>query len=79
MSEVQLTFDVISEEDGYCASCTLPGHGLHTQGDSLEELRSNIDEVVQLYLESLVDDLGAEAPSQAIVSLRFTQPIARIA
>lgn len=68
MAEVQLTFDVTREEDGYCAVCSFPGHGLFTQGDSLEELHRNIDEVVQLHLESLADEFGNDAPDQAIVS-----------
>ena len=40
------------DEDGYYASCPeLPG--CQSQGDSLEEVRENIKEAIELYLETL--------------------------
>lgn len=40
------------DEDGYYAYCPeLPG--CQSQGDSLEEVRENIKEAVELYLETL--------------------------
>lgn len=47
------TFTVIIEKDpggGYVASVAeLPG--CHTQGDTLDELRENVREAIELYLE----------------------------
>jgi predicted RNase H-like HicB family nuclease len=48
------------DEDGYYAYCPeLPG--CQTQGDSLEEVRKNIQEAVELYLETL-----SESEKQAL-------------
>ena len=61
MEVPELQFVVKQEEDGgYCASCTFPGNGLFTQGDTLEELHANIAEVTQLYLDDLADELGEQ-------------------
>ena len=50
-----LSFSVIYEESpegGYVASVpTLPG--CHTQGETIEETEKNIQEAIELYLESL--------------------------
>ncbi len=43
------------DEDGYYACCpALPG--CQTQGDSLEEVRENMKEAVELYLETLSEE-----------------------
>lgn len=51
------TFSVIYEEapeGGYVAFVpTLPG--CHTQGETIEEAEKNIQEAIELYLESLID------------------------
>ncbi len=48
------------DEDGYYAYCPeLPG--CQSQGDSLEEVRENIFEAVELYLETL-----SESEKQAL-------------
>ncbi|MGQ0536227.1 MAG: type II toxin-antitoxin system HicB family antitoxin [Methanobacteriota archaeon] len=56
------TVTVIIERDvdgGYIASVAeLPG--CHTQGDTMEELRANIAEAIELYLED--EDLGGKLP-----------------
>ncbi|MBD0263763.1 MAG: type II toxin-antitoxin system HicB family antitoxin [Tolypothrix sp. Co-bin9] len=50
------------DEDGYYAYCPeLPG--CQSQGDSLEEVRENIKEAVELYLETL-----SEAEKQALLN-----------
>lgn len=42
------------DEDGYYAFCpSLPG--CQSQGDSLEEVKMNIQEAIELYLETLSD------------------------
>lgn len=46
---------IYQDEDGvWCASGI--DHGIHTQGNTLDELFSNIDEAAQLHFE---DDLAA--------------------
>lgn len=61
-SDVKRTLHVVIEEDtggGYIASVVeLPG--CHTQGDTLEELRANVQEAIQLYLEK--EDVPLEMP-----------------
>jgi len=53
-----LEFDVIiieEETGGYVASVpSLPG--CHTQAETLDELMSNVQEAIQLYLETLDED-----------------------
>lgn len=50
------------DEDGYYAYCPeLPG--CQSQGDSLEEVRENIKEAVELYLETL-----SESEKQALLN-----------
>jgi predicted RNase H-like HicB family nuclease len=51
----ELFFEV-SEDDvdgGYTASAL--GYGIHTQGDTTEELRQNIKEAVDCYFEKIED------------------------
>lgn len=51
MSKTEIIFEV-SEDDvdgGYSASAL--GYGIHTQGDSVEELRNNIREAVDCYFD----------------------------
>jgi predicted RNase H-like HicB family nuclease len=80
MDVPELQFLIEHEADGgYCASCSLPGEGIYTQGDNLEELHANLEEVVQLYLEGLADDLGSSAPNAATISLKFITPIRKAA
>ena len=76
----ELQFEVRREDDGgYVAACQLPGHGLFSQADSLEELHSNLQEVVELYLDGLADELGEAAPREARFALHFTEPVGRAA
>jgi predicted RNase H-like HicB family nuclease len=50
-----------AEEGGYVATCpALPG--LVTEGDTLEEARTNARDAIQGYLESLAKD-GMEPPT----------------
>ena len=76
----ELTFTVEEEDEGgFGAHCSFPGHGLFTQGDSLAELRANIEEVIQLYLDDLVDEFGPAAPVEARYVLRFNSPVRKAA
>lgn len=46
---------IFQDEDGvWCASGV--GHGIHTQGDTLDDLFANIDEATRLHFE---DELAA--------------------
>ncbi|WP_072044984.1 type II toxin-antitoxin system HicB family antitoxin [Aliterella atlantica] len=48
----KLSIVIEKNEDGYYAYC--PGlEGCQTQGDSVEEVTANIQEPVELYLETL--------------------------
>ena len=47
----EIIFEVTEDEvdGGYSASAL--GHGIHTQGDSVEEIRSNVKEAVDCYFD----------------------------
>jgi hypothetical protein len=64
---------------GYTASCSVPGHGLFTAAENLEELRANLAEVTQLYLDALADKLGSAAPGTAQFAMHFAEPIGKAA
>ena len=51
MSETEIIFEVSEDEvdGGYTASAL--GFGIHTEGDSLEELRNNVKEAVDCYFD----------------------------
>ena len=51
MSETEIIFEVSEDEvdGGYTASAL--GYGIHTEGDSLEELRDNVKEAVDCYFD----------------------------
>lgn len=51
MSATEIIFEVTEDEadGGYSASAI--GFGIHTQGDSLEELRQNVREAVDCYFD----------------------------
>lgn len=61
----KISYSVIYEEapeGGYVAFVpTLPG--CHTQGDTIEETEKNVQEAIELYLESL-DSHGEEIPEE---------------
>ena len=51
MSEAKIIFQVSEDEvdGGYTASAL--GYGIHTEGDSLEEIRRNVKEAVECYFD----------------------------
>ncbi|WP_420462766.1 type II toxin-antitoxin system HicB family antitoxin [Candidatus Palauibacter sp.] len=51
MSTTEIIFEVTEDEidGGYSASAL--GHGIHTQGDSVEEIRLNVVEAVDCYFD----------------------------
>ncbi len=64
MKARQYSFTVLfepAEEGGYVVRCpALPG--LVTEGDTLEEARSNAEDAIRGYLESLAED-GIQPPA----------------
>ena len=70
----KLAFDIVMQKDetgGYIAFVpSLPG--CHTQGETLEELLKNVEEAIELYLETLEKDEKAEAikAAQSIVGVQ---------
>ena len=51
MSETEIIFEVSEDEidGGYSASAL--GYGIHTEGDTLEEVRRNVKEAVDCYFD----------------------------
>ena len=54
VSEIEFVFEPQDEGGYYVYAPDLPG--LHTQGDSLEEARSNAEEALSLYVEGLHEE-----------------------
>jgi len=55
------------DENGYYAYCPQL-EGCQTQGDSLEEVLSNVKEAIELYLETLSQDEIKELLSKEILT-----------
>ncbi len=55
MSGTEITFEVSEDEldGGYSASAL--GYGIHTQGDTLDELRHNVGEAVDCYFDDAME------------------------
>ena len=62
----EIIFEVTEDEvdGGYSASAV--GYGIHTQGDSLEEVRSNVREAVDCYFDSTM-------PRPKLIRLHFVR------
>ena len=60
----EIIFEVTEDEvdGGYSASAL--GHGIHTQGDSVEEIRSNVKEAVDCYFDDTM-------PRPKLIRLHF--------
>ena len=66
MSQTEIIFEVTEDEvDGGFAASAL-GYAIHTQGDSLEEIRRNVKEAVDCYF-----DEGMARPK--IIRLHFVR------
>ena len=55
MSGAEIIFEVSEDEldGGYSASA--PGFGIHTQGDTIEDLHRNVREAVDCYFDGSMD------------------------
>ena len=63
------------DEDGYYAYCPeLPG--CQTQGDSLEEVSSNIKEAVEVYLETLSESEKQTLLNKEILTMTLEVQVA---
>lgn len=63
------------DSDGYYAYCPeLPG--CQSQGDTLEEVKANIQEAVELYLETLSDEEKHELLHKEISTLLLEVQVA---
>ena len=62
----EIIFDVREDEEdgGYTASAL--GDGIHTQGESLDELRANVKEAVDCYFEETME-------SPKVIRLHFVR------
>lgn len=47
----EIIFDVVEDESDGNYSASAPGYSIHTQGDSIEELRRNVKEAVDCYFD----------------------------
>ena len=68
---------VVIEKDeyGYYAYCP-ELEGCQTQGDSLEEVMTNIKEAIELYLETLSEEEIKEATSKEILTTTLEVQVA---
>ncbi len=66
MSNTEIIFEVTEDEvdGGYSASAL--GYGIHTQGDSVEDIRRNVREAVDCYFDETM-----ERPS--VIRLHFVR------
>ena len=66
MSNTEIIFEVTEDEvdGGYSASAL--GYGIHTQGDSIEDIRRNVREAVDCYFDETM-----ERPS--VIRLHFVR------
>ena len=58
MSGTEIIFEVTEDEadGGYSASAL--GYGIHTQGDSVEDIRRNVREAVDCYFDESMERPG---------------------
>ena len=66
MSATEIIFEITEDEldGGYCASAL--GYGIHTQGDSLEEIRRHVKEAVDCYFDDPM-------PRPKVIRLHFVR------
>ena len=54
----ELIFEVTEDEVDGGYSATAIGYGIHTQGDSMEEIRKNVREAVDCYFDETMNRPG---------------------
>jgi len=55
MSASEIIFEVVEDELDGGYSATALGFGIHTQGESIEELRQNVREAMECYVDETMD------------------------
>ena len=71
----KLNILIEKDEDGYYAYCPeLPG--CQTQGDSLEEVRENMKEAVEVYLETLSEEEKTAIFSKEVMTMTLEVQVA---
>ncbi|MDJ0728687.1 MAG: type II toxin-antitoxin system HicB family antitoxin [Crocosphaera sp.] len=70
MVEDSYKINVVIEKDeyGYYAYCPQL-EGCQTQGDTIEEIKNNMTEAIELYLSTLSDEEKKERLSQEIITM----------
>lgn len=71
----QVSVIIEKDEYGYYAYCP-ELKGCQTQGDSLEEVKANIQEAAELYLETLSDEEKRQFLSQEILMMTLEVQVA---
>jgi predicted RNase H-like HicB family nuclease len=71
----QISVVIEKDEYGYYAYCSQL-EGCQTQGDSLEEIKTNIHTAIELYLSTLSDDEKKERLSQEILTMTMEVKVA---
>jgi predicted RNase H-like HicB family nuclease len=63
------------DQDGYYAYCPqLPG--CHSQGESLEEIKGNIQEAIKLYLSTLTVEEQVSLLKQEVITMEMEVQVA---
>jgi len=66
MSGSEIIFEITEDEvDGGCSATAL-GYGIHTQGDSVDEIRRNVREAVDCYFDEAM-------PRPKLIRLHFVR------
>jgi predicted RNase H-like HicB family nuclease len=71
----QVSVVIEKDEYGYYAYCP-ELKGCQTQGESLEEVKTNIQEAVELFLETLSDEKRRQLLSQEILTMTLEVQVA---
>ena len=71
----KLNIIIEEDEDGFYAYCP-ELKGCHSQGDTLEEVQTNITEAVELYLETLSQDEKQELLQKKVTTMTLEVSVA---
>ena len=71
----KLNIIIEEDEDGFYAYCP-ELKGCHSQGDTLEEVQTNITEAVELYLETLSEDEKQELLQKKVTTMTLEVSVA---
>lgn len=71
----KLNIIIEEDEDGFYAYCP-ELKGCQSQGDTLEEVQNNIQEAVELYLETLSKNEKEELLQKKVTTMTLEVPVA---